>query len=173
MTKHTRVRDFPQARRRPSYLIGATLEEVFRSRFTPAPFTECWEWQGYVNSAGYGKITHKGKTYRAHRLAWQFFHGMEIPDGMVVCHRCDNPRCVNPYHLELGTQADNMTDKAAKGRQHRGENHPRTAITENQVRQIRAMHNSGLSTRKIAQRLNVSTSSVGHILRGNSWRHVT
>lgn len=173
MTKHTRVHEPSQTRRRPKYLIGANLEAVFLSRFSPGPFTHCWDWQGYVNPVGYGKLTHKGKTYRAHRLAWQFFHGNDIPDGMVVFHTCDNRRCVNPYHLELGTQADNMTDKAAKGRQHRGENHPRTSITEDQVRQIRALSASGLSNSKIARHLNVSASSVKHILQGNSWRHVT
>jgi hypothetical protein len=82
---------------------------------------ECWEWQG-SRSRGYGRILiggAKGRPYQAHRIAWELTVGHRLPDSIMVLHRCDNPPCVNPAHLFLGTQLDNMRDCAAKGRTRR------------------------------------------------------
>ncbi len=76
----------------------------------------CWEWIGHKNPAGYGIAFHEGKQKLAHRIVWMTEHG-QIPAGMQVCHRCDNPSCVRPDHLFLGTNMDNARDMAAKGRQ--------------------------------------------------------
>lgn len=101
----------------------------------------CWLWTGNRNQAGYGQLRlgRRGGTVSAHRLAWQLFRG-PIPDGLIVCHHCDNPSCVNPDHLFVGTHKDNAQDMIAKGR--RAKSHrPHTRhrkLTDDQVRSIRA-----------------------------------
>jgi hypothetical protein len=76
---------------------------------------ECWEWQGALYPAGYGIIGLDGGSHATHRLSWEIVNG-PIPDGLFVCHKCDNRKCVRPDHLFLGTQKDNMRDMIAKGR---------------------------------------------------------
>jgi hypothetical protein len=76
----------------------------------------CWIWQGNRDRKGYGRISVKGRTTSTHRLAYRLAHGGDIPDGLVVRHRCDNPPCVNPDHLEIGTPADNSRDMVERGR---------------------------------------------------------
>ena len=78
----------------------------------------CWKWQGAVDSHGYGRTRYNGKLTSAHRAAYEYMH-KEIPEGMHVLHRCDNPPCINPAHLFLGTHQDNMDDMAAKGRRYK------------------------------------------------------
>ena len=77
--------------------------------------TECWHWTGATNDFGYGRMTSGGRLQVAHRLSWQAFKG-QIPDGQYVLHKCDNPSCINPDHLWLGTYSDNLRDAWAKGR---------------------------------------------------------
>lgn len=78
--------------------------------------TGCWEWQGAKNALGYGVIKDHGKFQQAHRVAWSLHHQEEIPPGLVVMHSCDNPPCINPAHLRVGTVAENNQDRHAKGR---------------------------------------------------------
>ena len=103
-----------------------TLRERFNKKWTPEPNTGCWLWMAGVDKNGYGKISakrgRKQAHFRAHRASWELCFGSP-PEGMLVCHRCDTAGCVNPAHLFLGTNADNMRDKVSKGRQVRGDAH--------------------------------------------------
>lgn len=114
----------------------------------------CMEWQGAQNRDGYGQIR-RGRRHEgmlgAHRAAWEVAHG-PIPEGLPVLHRCDNPPCVNPVHLFLGTNDDNMADKVAKGRQShtRGESHGAAKLTDAQVAEIRDLYSQGWTQRRIA-----------------------
>ena len=76
---------------------------------------QCWEWSGSLTNGGYGQTRYLGKLWRAHRLFYTLLVG-PIPSKMMVCHQCDNPKCVNPKHMFLGTNQDNLTDMAQKGR---------------------------------------------------------
>lgn len=98
---------------------GAKLPFLFRYRITPSG---CWEWANKCARNGYGSARWGGKYWTAHRAAWTAAKG-EIPDGLRVLHSCDNRKCINPNHLFLGTQLDNMRDAAVKGRLPKGDQH--------------------------------------------------
>lgn len=91
-----------------------TLQK-FELKYIPEPNSGCWLWIGAVLPSGYGKMGIYGRTIGAHRISFELFRG-EIPNGLHICHRCDNPCCVNPDHLFAGTRQDNMQDCIAKGR---------------------------------------------------------
>jgi hypothetical protein len=128
----------------------------------------CWEYQGYQDRGGYCHIFYKGKERRVHRVAWMTWRG-PIPDGLFVLHHCDNPRCINPKHLFLGTDADNAHDKISKGRavNLKGEDHGNAKLTSQQVSEIRM---SGLPQRVTASIYGVSKTEVGRIRRREYWR---
>lgn len=155
-----------------------TLEERFWAKVDKQGPDECWEWRSSLNSKGYGRIS-MGKTDQmfAHRLSYELHFG-PIPDGLLVCHRCDNPPCVNPSHLFTGTRSDNMLDCSQKGRhgarQHperlsRGINRPAAKLTNAAVVEIRKA--SG-THREIASRFSISHGVVGRIRRRKIWTHV-
>lgn len=124
----------------------------------------CVEWAGVRFAVGYGRIGDRG----AHCVAWENANG-PIPDGMFVCHRCDNRACVNPAHLFLGTQADNMKDCSAKGRNTRlfGERNGATRLNSDQVRHVRAILLSGVVTQgAIARAFGISEAQVSRIKTG-------
>ena len=132
----------------------------------------CIEWDGYRGPRGYGRRWFDGAYISAHRAAWIEING-PIPDGMYVCHKCDNPPCVNAGHLFLGTQLDNMRDMWSKGRgpkqdgEHNG-NHRLSAAT---IREIRAQYASGGCTwRSLGAKYGVTHRSIGHIVSGKQWR---
>jgi hypothetical protein len=103
----------------PRHLFRPTLEDRFWPNVQKT--SGCWNWIGAEQSKGrgYGTIGKDGKTLRAHRVSWEMHNG-PIPEGLIVCHKCDNPKCVRPEHLFLGTHSDNVADKVAKGRQSKG-----------------------------------------------------
>jgi len=153
-------------------------EKVNKDGITmPEMNTKCWDWQGST-SHGYGYIGVGKKILRAHRYSWTIHHG-EIPKGhdyhgvTCVLHRCDNRQCVNPDHLILGTNKDNVNDKMDKGRfiPNKGEFHGMAKLTRIQVRVIRARH--PLVTRKeLAATFNVSIGAIDSIMTRKTWKHV-
>lgn len=149
-----------------------TLKESFDAYCPRLEASECWEWQGPKNKYGYGVVHFAGKRERAHRVSYLLHRG-KIPNGICVCHRCDNRICVNPEHLFLGTSAKNTADMVKKGRQARGERQGSSVLTEDKVREIRRLHKSGLGSREIANLFSVSSNTVQHILKGTRWKHVT
>ena len=164
----------------------------------------CWEWTKSVNNKGYGKFfvtkrpckgCSRGLMY-AHRFSWLLAHGDLPPDGMVLCHSCDNPKCVRPDHLFLGTLADNAKDSASKGRAwfqrypekvRRGDRHPkrlnpaliqcgsqqpRAKLTEQDIPFIKHWHSDGHLVSEIAQVFSVSETAIRRVVKGQGWTHV-
>jgi hypothetical protein len=129
---------------------------------------QCWEWTWGVNKSGYGKTTIAKRFVYAHRLAYEMAVG-PIPSGLLVLHKCDNPRCINPNHLEIGDYAKNSADMSARGRSTRGERGARK-LTKQQVEQIRQMAIHGHTQRAIAKLFNVAQASVWRIVSGKAWR---
>lgn len=117
----------------------ANLAPVFRSRFVVCD--GCWPWTGHKDKKGYG-VFHpcRGRGQRAHRLMYGHANNVSLGPRDIVCHRCDNPSCVNPSHLFLGTHADNRADCVAKGRQAKGEKNGRSILTDAQVVEIRRLY---------------------------------
>lgn len=144
--------------------------------------SDCWEWLGVIRPDGYGQY---GKPKRmAHRLSWEHHRG-PIPDGMNVCHRCDNPPCVNPDHLFLGTQADNLKDMTEKGRRAKpydrhGEKNPKATMTRETAELIRKLYwtdrtrpkqkSAPYTSKALAARFGVTRNAVRAIARGVNWK---
>lgn len=135
----------------------------------------CWEWQGCLNRSrrNYGVCGLNGKSYQAHRLAYYLHNGVD-PADMLVCHACDNPKCVNPAHLFLGTPLTNMQDRDVKGRHNpaRGERIAQSKVNEATVRTIRKRYENGEKQREIADSLGLNHSTIGYIVRRATWKHV-
>jgi hypothetical protein len=143
---------------------------------------ECWEWTRGKTRLGYGRFAFRRRTERAHRVAYVLRVG-PIPEGMCVCHRCDNPSCVRPSHLFLGTTQENTADKVAKGRHFtgdpvsyerrpRGERHPMAKIGEADVFEIRRARRAGVSLNALAARYGITKAAVRFAAIGKSWAHL-
>lgn len=151
------------------------IEERFWSKVdkTPGhgPNGDCWLWTGRPDRFGYGIISYKGKFARTHVCSYSMHHG-GISKGLQVLHKCDIPGCVNPDHLWLGTNADNMADRKAKGRYataSKGSTHYKAKLNEDDVRRIRADPRDHLT---IAAEYGTSRSNVGNIKHRRAWKHV-
>ena len=133
----------------------------------------CWEWTAYKAPTGYGQFYLDGKPKYAHRLSWELAHG-EIPDGMCVCHTCDNPGCVNPDHLFIGTHQDNVADRHQKGRSHKpkGSKHGRAKLTEEDVHLIREYLRYGCTHKYIGSLFGVCAPHISRIKHGKLWSHI-
>ena len=151
----------------------STLRDRFFSKVAKieTPMADCWLWTASVDSVGYGRIGVNGRVCKAHRVSYEMQNG-PIPDGMLVLHRCDNPRCVNPAHLFLGTARDNTQDASRKGRLSRGERHHSSKLTRRSVLAIRAAFEAGSPKREIARRFGVTPPAIRAVLSGRWWRHV-
>lgn len=134
---------------------------------------DCWLWTGAKDSNDYGLVGRSRRMLRVHRVAWEFTYGRPIPEGLCVLHRCDNPPCVNPDHLFLGTKADNHADSVAKNRHSFGERNGMAKLTFREVRFIRKAYAAGLGThRKLADRFGVSQDTIWKVVRRKSWKSV-
>lgn len=123
---------------------------------------ECWEWLAGKCPTGYGHLSH---DRYAHRVAYEYRYG-RIPRGLCVLHQCDNPSCVNPFHLIVGTQIENVKDRDDRGRTSR-------MFGEEQIRQIRTRRAKGESAKSLAREFGVTDGFIGHIINGKSYRWVT
>lgn len=142
----------------------------------------CWLWVGATKTGGYGQITVDGRSRGAHVVSYSIEKG-SIPDQLFVLHECDTANCVNPQHLFLGTQADNMKDKVKKGRQAKGSelNHPdkkgslnpSAKLSEDKVEEIKRLRQSGeYSLRQLGKLYGVSHRTIIRVLNGKGWAHV-
>ena len=154
------------------YLSGLkTTEERFMAKIIKT--NTCWLWIGSRCKGGYGHFQVRKKPYIAHRLSYTLFKG-PIPEGHEVCHKCDNPSCVNPEHLFTGTHSDNIQDSDRKGRREmtKGENNCNAKLTVHEVLEIRKIYTSKLGNQKeLAQRFNMSRTGIGYIVN-RGWRHI-
>ena len=154
----------------------STRTERFLQKVNQGSSDECWEWTAHCIRDGYGRVLWDGKMALAHRVSYTLFVG-SIPEDMCVCHHCDNPPCVNPQHLFLGTRKENMQDMAAKGRAggcpQPGETNPQAVLKEHQVLLIRKMYATKLWTQKaIASQFNVSFQLISLIVNRKIWSHI-
>ena|SRR5688500_3393173 len=125
----------------------------------------CWHWMGRVQRGGYGEFCLNGKNQLTHRLSYTLTYG-EIPDGKIICHKCDVRICCNPDHLFVGTASDNKIDCLVKG------HHSQAKLNPDKVREIRVKRLKGTSTRVLAKEFNISRRTIKDILKGTRWAHV-
>ena len=137
---------------------------------------DCWEWIAGKSSDGYGTFTLNGKTEGAHRVSWTI-ENVKIPKGLLVCHHCDNRACVNPEHLFVGTDKDNIQDALRKGRmkfpRKSGEENGLSKLTEEQVLSIREEYKLGnITLGELARKHNVSHVAIWHVIKRKTWKHI-
>jgi hypothetical protein len=149
--------------------------ERFMLRVVEFPNGGCWIWVGAYQTTGYGRwTTQRAKHRYAHRVAYEMYRG-PIPDGLCVLHNCpggDNPACVNPEHMFLGTRAENQADMAHKGRSIRGEKRPNAKLTAADVMEVRAGLANGTPSRELAARFGVTRGTINDVGRRYSWKHL-
>lgn len=138
----------------------------------------CWYWAGHKHKAGHGQFYFRGRAHYAHRVAWRLTFGRL--QGKFVLHRCDNPNCVNPFHLFLGTQADNVADMIAKGRMaygekraRKGEKHGMAELTNKDVKYLRKAHAQNSKTvKELSAQFGVTKACIYDCLKRKTWRHI-
>lgn len=156
----------------------------FNERYIPEPNSGCWLWIGSPLKGGYGQLKIDKRVVQAHRLSWQIHYG-EIPHGILICHKCDTPACVNPQHLFSGTPAENTRDAANKGRMAKGDasgarKYPErlargesVAISKLTSQTALAIFHATESYDKLAVKYGVTKSAIAAIKWGKTWRHIT
>src|SRR5690606_37742691 len=147
----------------------APTAERFLDKFTQASPDECWVWRANKNGCGYGLLwsREEGRKVLAHRYSYEYFTGRGLKASEVVLHACDNPSCVNPSHLRVGTQRDNMLDKAIKER-----HGPQSILTARQVISLLRDYISGMPRKELARKYGLRESSLSSYTDGDAWRHL-
>ncbi len=151
-----------------------SADERFYAHVDRGGDEDCWLWKAYRNSDGYGVMRRGQRTEHAHRVAWEIASG-PVPNGIHVLHHCDNPPCVNPAHLFLGTHQENMDDMYAKGRSYarEGEGNSRAVLSEADVLCIRNAHKNGSATTSdLARQYGVGLSTMSGVVRRITWKHI-
>lgn len=134
----------------------------------------CWEWTASLDTSGYGLFRYKGILNKAHRFCYENFVG-PIPKGKLMCHKCDNPKCVRPDHLFIGTHQDNVDDRESKGRgvTFKEEKHNMAKLDKTKVRKIREMYETGgYSLRHLGELHNVNATTIHSIIKKRTWGNV-
>ena len=152
------------------------IAERFAEKYEVVPFSGCWIWNGATGGKGYGYITYEQGSQGgigAHRVSWMLHRGV-IPKGMYVCHKCDVPACVNPDHLFLGTNQDNVADCIAKGRKKYGKVRFGEAITSAKLTEsaVIDIRKKRMVQKEYAKLYGVSQGSIRNVQRGRTWKHV-
>ena len=156
---------------------GRGLTARFHEKVDARLENECWNWLGAKDSRGYGFIKedgHNGRQLHAHRVSYQIHYGVDPKDN-YVCHKCDNPSCVNPYHLFLGTPKDNATDMIIKGRKFipAGEKSYNAKLTDSKVIKIRALYKTGKFTlSNLGKMFSVTFGTISKIVNNQRWKHL-
>lgn len=150
-----------------------TLQKRFEDKYLPVTESGCWLWLANVDEDGYGKIKVHSQQARAHRVSYELHVGL-IPPGLFVLHSCDTPACVNPSHLFLGTNTDNMRDRENKKRGNHavGETHGSARLMPDAVLTIRARLALGETQQAIADDYGLARQTVGNIKTRKIWRHI-
>lgn len=131
----------------------------------------CIEWTGTLSDKGYGRVFLSGKPLAAHRLSYMFANSIKLESSNLVCHKCDNPKCINPEHLWLGTHKENMLDAHQKRRVRVfGKKLPLNQLDWNKVGEIRSAYESGQSCKEISVNMNFSLGAVNHVVKNRQWK---
>lgn len=139
----------------------------------------CWNWTAAKSAFGHGRFRMGRKLVSPHRLVYEWEHG-EIPEGYDICHHCDNPSCVNPQHLFLGTRSDNMKDAMKKNRlpqmvkilERKGSETNNAKLTEKEVLLMRALEKKGMKTKELSKRFGITRRNVRDIIYRRTWTHI-
>jgi hypothetical protein len=149
----------------------------FESKYVVGSSNQCWEWTAFKNKKGYGAIMYRDLgNIAAHRFSYLLYKG-DFDKNKFICHTCDNPSCVNPSHLFVGTPSENMKDKILKGRAknppiHKGSKQHLAKMNPDKIREIRKLFNEGISQTELAKRYCLHTSTMNNICRNISWKDV-
>ena len=157
-------------------LVGIpNLAERLERKTMPEPMSGCWLWTGALFQNKYAQINLNGRTWYASRVVWFSEYGL-FDENLDVLHKCDNPFCVNPRHLFLGTHADNMRDRDSKNRgvtpRLRGEQSPNAKLCDADIPELFKLRRQGLTYRQIGIKFDISVAAVCDIFKNRHWRHV-
>lgn len=149
------------------------LESRIEKHSIPEPNSGCTIWTGAIATGGYGQIRFGKETWAIHRVVYFLNYG-PFDRQLCVCHRCDNPSCINPSHLFLGTDADNNADMLNKGRGVvlRGEEHSRVLLKDSDIIEIFRLRSTGLKQSELAARFNVNVATIAGVLSRINWKHI-
>ena len=150
--------------------IIKSLEEKLMENYMPIPESGCWIWTACVDERGYGYVRSNGRMMRTHRASW-LIHNGQIPKGLCVLHKCEVPSCINPNHLFLGTQQDNIKDMDNKGRRKslKGESNHKAKLTESDIREIRKSTDNNKNDSK---KYGVLPWAISKVKNRDSWKHI-